>query len=60
MGGWPWVGILARTVQQQASILAYEDIFLVAGVIFLSTIVLLFFLDKRRPGARAAAMMGED
>jgi DHA2 family multidrug resistance protein len=54
------VGILARTVQQQASILAYEDIFLVAGVIFLSTIVLLFFLDKRRPGARAAAMMGED
>jgi len=51
------IGVLSKITQGQAAILAYDDIFLIMAVLFACTIVLLFFLDKRRPVARAAAAM---
>ena len=47
------MALLEYTVRGQASILAYEDIFLVMGLIFLSTLVLLLFFEKGAPHVKA-------
>lgn len=49
------LAMLEYTVRGQAAILSYEDIFLLMGVIFLSTLVLLFFFEKDSPHLRAQA-----
>ncbi|HEX2948023.1 MAG TPA: DHA2 family efflux MFS transporter permease subunit [Armatimonadota bacterium] len=46
---------LDSIVQGQSAILAYEDIFVVMTVIFLSTLSLLFFFEKGNPITRSTA-----
>jgi DHA2 family multidrug resistance protein len=47
------IGVLYKITRGQAAILAYEDIFRIMAIIFASTLVLVFLLDKRRPAALA-------
>lgn len=47
--------LLDYTVRGQASILAYEDVFLLMGLIFLATLVLLFFFEKGRTQKKESA-----
>lgn len=48
--------ILTRQVQGQAALLAYIDAFFIMGVLFLSTLLLLFLFDKGSPLQQKAAM----
>ncbi len=40
------MAFMNRTIYGQASILGYEDVFMVMGLLFLTTIILLFFFEK--------------
>ena len=53
------IGVMAKITRGQAAIMAYEDIFWLMGVLFICTLVLVFFLDKRKPIARAEAMTAD-
>ncbi len=51
------LALLENIVSGQAAILAYEDVFLLMGLIFLSTLVLLLFFEKGAPQAKEEAAM---
>ncbi|MBD3885269.1 DHA2 family efflux MFS transporter permease subunit [Phormidium tenue FACHB-886] len=50
------LALLNQTLNLQAALLSFEDIFWVVGITFLATLPLLLFLGKGRAGAGAAAV----
>jgi MFS transporter, DHA2 family, multidrug resistance protein len=43
-------GVIYHQLQQQASVLAYIDIFRISGMVCLGAVLFLFFAKKRKPG----------
>jgi len=54
------LSFMNRTILGQASILGYEDVFLIMGLLFLSTIILLFFFEKSNLRKQRVKVEAED
>jgi MFS transporter, DHA2 family, multidrug resistance protein len=53
------LALVDRVVQTQATILAFEDVFLIVAIAFLAALPLLLLFKKTRPGATPAAGLAE-
>jgi MFS transporter, DHA2 family, multidrug resistance protein len=53
------LALVDRAVQTQATILAFEDVFLIVAIAFLAALPLLLLFKKTRPGAAPAAGLAE-
>ena len=55
------LSVVQRTVLAQASIMSYQDAFVLMGLVFLAAMPLLLLFEKRSPlqGRRPAAPVGE-